>query len=271
MIKVTEYSDITKYLLDSENFLQQEESFYNLKLGICTAVNSGKAETKDPIFLTITNDEGKLLGCALRNNSEFPLPISKMPEEALLTLSDFLINKNILIKGVVGEINTVEQFTKIWCKRKKVKTKLAMHLGLYEAKKVIMPDHRGDLIIAQANHIDTMKDFISGFMQDCFPDRALDHEANEKLGKRLLENQSLYFYRDHGGNIVSMAANSRSSSNGGTISLVYTPPKWRGRGYGSLVTALLTRKILSTKQIANLFTDMTNALLKRYTQSLLSS
>jgi predicted GNAT family acetyltransferase len=55
-----------------------------------------------------------------------------------------------------------------------------------------------------------------------------------------------------------MAANSRFSQNGGTVSLVYTPDELRGHGYGSVVTALVSEIILKNKKIANLFTDLTN-------------
>ncbi len=56
-----------------------------------------------------------------------------------------------------------------------------------------------------------------------------------------------------------MAANTRSTPNGGTISLVYTPQDFRGKGNGSLMVALLSDKIIKGgKKFANLYTDLSN-------------
>jgi predicted GNAT family acetyltransferase len=39
---------------------------------------------------------------------------------------------------------------------------------------------------------------------------------------------------------------------------VYTPSRWRGRGYGSAVTAAATRDVLDDGGVPVLFTDLTN-------------
>ena len=74
-----------------------------------------------------------------------------------------------------------------------------------------------------------------------------------------LENKSLFLLKDSKKEIVSMAANTRSTLNGGTISLVYTPNELRGFGHGTTIVSLLADRIIKNgKKFANLFTDLTN-------------
>jgi predicted GNAT family acetyltransferase len=49
---------------------------------------------------------------------------------------------------------------------------------------------------------------------------------------------------------------------------VYTPPKERGRGYGSAVTAAATRSILDDGAIPVLFTDLANPTSNKIYQAL---
>lgn len=255
---IKEYVTPLDFLHAAENFLLQDECFYNLKLGIPQSVIEGKIESKNPLFLSIHDDQGELVGCALNSHSDFPVPITKMSTEALKALADHLAKKDFALKGVVGEIATVETFARIWCSKKSVQKKLAMHMGLYEAHQVIIPPHHGKFLVVQVEYRDVLKTFLEGFMLDCFPDKPLNPETIEKQCERHLKNKTIYMYQNEAGEIVSMAANSRNSANGGTISLVYTPVQFRGRGYGSIVTALVTQEILKTKKFANLFTDLTN-------------
>ena len=56
-----------------------------------------------------------------------------------------------------------------------------------------------------------------------------------------------------------MAVKHREFEDRATVSYVYTPPKYRRKGYGKIVTALLTKELLEGKYVqCNLFTDMKN-------------
>jgi predicted GNAT family acetyltransferase len=116
----------------------------------------------------------------------------------------------------------------------------------------------GDLIEASIEHKTILMEYIAGFQSDCFPQEPIVLENVEKLMNRHLDNKSIYLLlKDK--EIVSMAANTRSTLNGGTISLVYTPPNLRGKGYASSVVALLASKVKNDgKKFASLFTDLTN-------------
>jgi predicted GNAT family acetyltransferase len=57
-----------------------------------------------------------------------------------------------------------------------------------------------------------------------------------------------------------MAARTRPTPRGESISYVYTPPEHRRRGYATAVVARLSQEILDEgKQFCSLYTDLSNA------------
>jgi predicted GNAT family acetyltransferase len=61
----------------------------------------------------------------------------------------------------------------------------------------------------------------------------------------------------------------RPSLNGvARIGPVYTPPRFRGHGYGSAVTAATTRDVLAEGAVACLFTDLGNPTSNKIYQAL---
>ena len=251
------FEDVHSFLRVTEELLLKNESFYNLKLGLSGAIQNNNIEVTDPMYFALF-DNKILVGCALRTHFDKPLAISKMPETAIKVLIRNLVDQKIAPNGVIGEIETANFFKELWLKEQGVGCKLNIHLGIYEAREMIIPKGKGDLILATQDQKSTVFEFVKGFCEDCFPSREHKDEEIEKLCIRHINNKSLYLLKNGLGEIVSMAANTRGSTNGGTISLVYTPPKFRGKGYGSLVTAKVSEIVLKEKKFANLFTDMTN-------------
>ena len=59
--------------------------------------------------------------------------------------------------------------------------------------------------------------------------------------------------------LVAMAACNRQTPHTASISLVYTPPKHRGKGYGTRVVACLSKQLLASgKRACNLYADLHN-------------
>jgi hypothetical protein len=100
---------------------------------------------------------------------------------------------------------------------------------------------------------------ISGFIQDCFPEEKNIKKQAIEMAKRHIKNKALYFLINKDNEVLSMASNNRNTLNTACISHVYTPPKLRGRGHGSLITAMVSKRMLhSGKKYCNLFTNLEN-------------
>ena len=93
-----------------------------------------------------------------------------------------------------------------------------------------------------------------------FIDEAVPHDPKPERQKleQEIANQP-YFLWEHGGRPVSMAKIAREHRDFATISLVYTPPELRGRGFASAVTAGVAGAALARgKTMTCLYADLRN-------------
>lgn len=258
-MKIIKHDDVNDFLSDTEELLLKKESFHNLILGLAYNIREKKVEPSVPLYYSIEMD-GKIIGGVLRSHHDKPLIITEIPFECVdLLIKDLTVN-NIELEGVVAEEKTATYFKDHWINLKNLDHRINLHLGAYECFNVIFPKvMTGELIEATQDHLTILRQFVIGFFQDCFPHQPIINENIEKMLKQFIENKSLFLLRNSKNEMISMAANTRSTINGGTISLVYTPPEFRGLGYGSCVVSLLSDKLLkSGKKFSCLFTDLTN-------------
>ena len=94
------------------------------------------------------------------------------------------------------------------------------------------------------------------FYHDCFGDT----ESPMDLGmitRNMLKDRALYFWTDP--DPVSMAATTRPTVNGISISYVYTPPELRRKGYASAIVASVSQLMLDKgRKFCTLYTDQSN-------------
>ena len=258
-MKIIKHDSVDDFLSMNEEFLLAKESIHNLILGLAYSLRDKKLEPSDPLYYSIES-KGKIVASVLRSNYDKPLIITEMPAELIDLLIKDLTSKNIELAAVVGEEHTTTYFKNQWINLNALNFKINLHLGVYECFNVIFPKVlSGQLREATQADAATLKSFIAGFMLDCFPDQPIIDENVEKLMNRHLENKSLFLLVSAENEIVSMAANTRSTLNGGTISLVYTPHEYRGQGHASTIVSLLSERIMKNgKKFASLFTDLSN-------------
>jgi len=93
---------------------------------------------------------------------------------------------------------------------------------------------------------------------------AFDQEAYPRGGDiddavdDALNTHGCWLWVDASGVVVSMATRRPIIAGCGRVGPVYTPSRWRGKGYGSAVTAVATRDILDNGGRPVLFTDLAN-------------
>lgn len=257
-MKIIKHETIEEFLLHNEELLLKNESFYNLILGLAYGIQKKTVTVTSPLYYSI-EDNKTIIACALRSNLDKPLAITEMPQEAIAILIQNLLKYNVDLAGVVGEEKAATYFRDQWIENKALTSKVRIHLGVYECKKVISKEINESLVLASNEHKDIAKDYIANFCKECFPNEVISNEEIERMVNRNIENKSLYLLQNNSNQLVSMAGNVRSSINSGTISLVYTPTELRGKGHGSAVVSLLSEKLIREgKKFTNLFTDLTN-------------
>ncbi|MFM6929596.1 MAG: GNAT family N-acetyltransferase [Bdellovibrio sp.] len=260
-MELIKYERIEDFLRDSEDFLMESESLHNLILGLASSIRDKEFLPRSPLFYSVKLHE-KVIACALLSSDERPLMLTRMPSRALNSLVEELVKIRIQLVGVVGDERTCVDFKDQWVKINNLAFRLNTHLGVYECREIIFPEKRtGKIIRASSEHKGVLRIFIKGFLKDFCPnDPELDSEGIESLIDHHLKISCLFLLQSDDNEIVSMAANIRSTHKTQTIGFVYTPAHLRGLGYGSNIVALLSEKVLrEDKKIVNLFTDLKNS------------
>ncbi|MCP4913199.1 MAG: GNAT family N-acetyltransferase [Oligoflexia bacterium] len=260
MIRIEQTQDAQEFLNLNEDILLKNESMNNLMLGLANGAVERPDRFQNAFFVTVYENEN-IIGQSVRTHGDRPLMISEMPKSAINELANYIFKIDPKLFGVVGEKNSSTSFKKQWQNLGKFKIRMGMHQGIYELEKVIMPNiGNGSLVTATIDHTKIAERFLEGFIRDCFPSDKKPKEKAQAMFKRFVEDKTLFLWKNENSEIVSMAAKNRESRNAATISMVYTPNEHRGKGYGSIVTALVSKRMLDEgKKKCNLFTDLSNS------------
>ncbi len=254
-MKIIRESSIQDFLAKNEESLLARESEHNLLLGLANGILDNKRSSDEALYYTI-EIEGRPVGQAMRTDCNKPLILSNMESSYIQPLVESLKKESLNLKGVIGSIELATLFKDHWGSD----SSISMHQGIYQLDTVIPPlDRGGELYLVTRDDLDLALEYCMGFIQDCFPNEKDAKAVAIEAMNRHIKNKSLFFWRDNQSRIVSMAANTRETKNGATISWVYTPKGLRGEGFASQIVAALSQKLLDDgKKFTNLFTDLLN-------------
>ena len=147
-------------------------------------------------------------------------------------------------------------FAQAWQNETGQQAKIKMNQRIYELRQVeYMPDLPGQLRQADQGDFELLTAWMLGFNEDAFGES--DHESAREQASRHLAEGNFFIWEDD--RPVSVAAKTRKSPHGRSVSLVYTPPELRGRGYATACVASLSQMLLAEGyQFCTLFTDLSN-------------
>jgi predicted GNAT family acetyltransferase len=131
-----------------------------------------------------------------------------------------------------------------------------MPLGIHELKETpVFPVVVGSARLASLEDYDLFAAWYLSFHEEAVPDDPVPY--HDEMRKRLVESKAMFWEID--GRPVSLAKSGRSTRKGGSISLVYTPPDERNRGYAGAVTAAVADMLFTSgKTMVFLYTDLRN-------------
>jgi GNAT superfamily N-acetyltransferase len=119
-------------------------------------------------------------------------------------------------------------------------------------------------VVATDGHRAFVRSSIAAFMVEA---DAFGHR-DDSYADSLIAAGLGWLWLDPAGEPVSLAARRPAVGGSARVGPVYTPPAARGHGYGSAVTAAVTRSILAEHAIPVLFTDLANPTSNKIYQAL---
>ena len=235
--------------------LVMAEAENNLPLGICAWLRSSPLSSEPPPYLATAEDGERIVAVAMMV-PPFKLVLSMGPRTALEPICADLQAVGIEVPGVVGPKLMAEAFSEIWEARTGIAAQRERALRIYRLTTLTPPRTvAGAARQARADEVDLLTSWGHAFVTE----NALTDDA-PSIAARIRQSVAegrIYVWDADGP--VSMAGWAGPTPNGARVTLVYTPPALRGRGYASACVAALSAMLLATgRKYCFLFTDLAN-------------
>ncbi len=249
------FKDAAAFLDVAGPRLLAREAENALLLGVAAAVRDGRRYGPEPPFLACVVAGGAVTAAAVRT-PPYNLLLSRATRPDWEPIAAHLAAVGAALPGVNAEQDVALDFAEWWSAARGVGHEVAMRQRLYRLTAVAQPVAvPGRARPAEAADARLLSAWVDAFSVEAIPGSPAGDAA--ALVARCVAAGALLVWDD--GKPVSMAAATRSTPHGGSISLVYTPPDKRRRGYASACVASLSQRLLdSGKSFCTLFTDVAN-------------
>ncbi|KEZ53251.1 GNAT family N-acetyltransferase [Metabacillus indicus] len=253
-----EYKDRRTYIEKSEPLLMKQEAENNLALGLLSVFK--KTVPASDVYTALMETEGAPAAALLMtppHNLILTYNNELISETLIAEMVRQLISTGVSVPGAVGERYWTERFAKEWAEQAGNRADIVMEQKIYQLHEVQpVSVSEGTFQKAKLEHLPLLTEWMADFMTFTNEPPITTLQAAERM-KKFLAEDSIYIWSVDG-IPVSMAKKSRSTQNGITVSLVYTPEKFRGRGYASSCVSALSSELLKNYSFCTLYTDLSN-------------
>jgi len=252
MIQLHVYEEILTFKEEVTPFLEKNEQENNLILGVLQMI-------QQPIFMGIAKQEEEIAVVFLQTEEKKQIIVatSEMLEEDIVELAKKLTKVYPNVPGLIGNKKIVQRLAEEIAVLENKKTTVAMEQGVYELKQV-KKKWKGNGVFREvsSDELPLIEQWIYQFCEDVkLP--ATKEEAKQ-TAHTLITNRRL-FGLEVDGELVSVAAKTRPTTNNITVNFVYTPKKARKKGYASSCVAALSQRMLDEGyKTTTLYTDLAN-------------
>ncbi len=204
-------------------------------------------------YARLLGDDGALITTAMRTPPHFVLLSAGTTPEQAVELADAMAGECADAIGVHAVREAAVAFAERWKVLLGKEFRLGRENRLHRLGTLTVPEVPGSARLAVEDDLPLLVDWLNGFVGDVG-----DHEiAVDDEARRQIAGGGLWFWCD-GGEPVSMAAHKPPVHGAARIGPVYTPPASRGRGYGSAITAHVSRMLRDDGHEVCLHTDISN-------------
>jgi hypothetical protein len=254
------FKNANDFLDSALDYLEEREALNGLMLGLAFRLSQSGPRRRNRLFLAVVQDGGELVGAAVMTPPRKMVLYSHLPacRPVVQALWAALQGSRWTVPGVLGPANVADAWAELWGKVNGRTPEPGLRQRVYELRQVQplkLPP--GQLRLAAADDFERVVGWVQAFHEDA--NIRDDLESAELLARGKMQNEDLFLWANEAGEPVSMAAKSRPTRHGISVSLVYTPAELRGRGYATACVATLSQRLLDAGyQFCTLFTDLSN-------------
>jgi GNAT superfamily N-acetyltransferase len=212
--------------------------------------------TVEPVMLTVHRD-GELHGAAFRT-PPWPLIVSGLPIDAAPAVAAVLASVDPGMPSVNGPREPAEGFARAWAEHTGANLRETLAGRLYELGDLTVPTAPGAGRPATPDDVALLVGWRGAFEIEAHGHDRVRDRAEEIIRQGFARGDRHELWV-HDGEVVSWAHVSAPTDGMSRIAPVYTPPGYRGRGYGSAVTAAVSgwARDAGAEHVL-LFTDLAN-------------
>lgn len=203
----------------------------------------------------VFEDEGAVVGAAMWTPPH-ALFLPRLPLGAARQLASELLAAGAAPAGVNGVAEATAEFAAAWSELTGASSEVHTSMRMYVLGELKAPSGvEGEARPAGPNDLELVSSWWRLFELEALGRKARDEKAAER---RLAAGDLVLWLLD--GEPVSLAGYSRPAAGVSRVGPVYTPPEKRGRGYGSAVTAEVSRLARRERGADHvvLYTDLAN-------------
>lgn len=269
-MNITRFHDAARFAEAAIPVLQEYEAENNLPIGIIENIAAGDYAAREAFLATVyqAGPAGSVSAAAVvLRTPPFPVivaytPTAADPEVVRLVVDEIHATYGDDIGGFNADTRVGASYVDAWSARTGQKPVVHMRMRIYSCEQVAqLPDVPGAARAAGEEDADPIRRLVDGFYREALPEehdpRHIDQFVRRALDADPARRGILLWETD--GQVVSMAAYGGPTPRGIRVNAVYTPPKYRRRGYASACVAALTERLLQGgREFCFLFTDLSN-------------
>ena len=220
---------------------------------------AAREELGSEIVLVSADEAGELVLVALRT-PPYNLVLAGAGEERMAWLAEQLAGRSFdpPLPGVLGANAEAEAFAMRWGALHGIEPRCGRRQRIYECL-AVRPAERTDGTLRRAGEgdVEFVTGCIDGFQRDAEVLPAAYVDPRKQAERRIATGE--VFLWVHASRPVSIAALTGSTPTGARVSLVFTPPELRRRGFASALVAALTEHAYANGlERTFLYTDLAN-------------
>jgi predicted GNAT family acetyltransferase len=252
------HPDVPSFLQAARPVLLADEARHNLIYGICATLMEAPDAFPEFHLWTVGGDEPVL---AMLMTPPWNMVVSlPVDPEALRFAASALHEAGIELPGVTGALPEADAFAAEWEALAGVSRRLRMAQGVYALRSVQAPRPvDGRMRLATADDRDLLVEWFDAFVAESVPADSPHQDGSAAVDRRLPSRGGTGFAVWEDGELVSMSGFGGETPHGIRIGPVYTPRRFRRRGYASALVAQLSQQLLDGgREYCFLYTDLAN-------------
>lgn len=255
-MKLHQFESANLFYQKVEDYLLKDEVLHNLLLGATKNLINHPQRCKIKPYLAIVEQDEDIIAVIIMT-IPYNLLLSRVKDlKAIDIIFQDLQQKYESLTNVNAPVIESKAFAEKWCLSTGKSYQLTA-LRIFKLEKVEFPSQvQGNLRLATENDKQLLKSWHNAFNLEALGKKSSNLDS-ESWVERVLQKKTAYLWDSE--IPVSIACSTRCTANGIGISMVYTPPEYRKKGYASACVAGLSQILLDKGyKFCFLFTDLSN-------------